>query len=173
VGFVQLFLAVIHPKNFAAIFILGLTSRKTNPVQIKRALELKPRIILKMDVFRHLPEYVAIAVEAAATLIISYGAAEAIYGASRVLFRPGLTAGQRKEIWLHFAIWLLLGLEFELAADIIRTAIAPSWNDIGQLAAIGIIRTFLNYFLEADLDKYAESAPTRPTGNNVKGIQAA
>jgi uncharacterized membrane protein len=63
-------------------------------------------------------------------------------------------AGTRKEIWVRFGVWLLLGLEFELAADIVRTAIAPNWNDIGQLAAIAAIRTFLNYFLEKDIDKY-------------------
>ena len=41
---------------------------------------------------------------------------------------------------------------YMLAADIVRTAIAPSWDDIGQLAAIAVIRTFLNYFLERDLE---------------------
>jgi len=36
-------------------------------------------------------------------------------------------------------------------ADIVRSAMAPAWDDIGQLAAIAAIRTFLNYFLERDL----------------------
>ena len=62
---------------------------------------------------------------------------------------------------MRFGVWLLLGLEFELAADIIRSAIAPAWSDIGQLAAIGFIRTFLNYFLERDLDKYVEPSRGR------------
>jgi uncharacterized membrane protein len=53
-------------------------------------------------------------------------------------------------------VWLLLGLEFELAADIVRSVITPTWTDIGQLAAIAIIRTFLNYFLEKDVEKFAE-----------------
>lgn len=61
-------------------------------------------------------------------------------------------------IWLRFGIWLLLGLEFELAADIVRTAIAPSWTDIGQLGAIAVIRTFLNYFLERDVERYGEES---------------
>ena len=44
-----------------------------------------------------------------------------------------------------------------------RTAIAPNWTDIGQLGAIAVIRTFLNYFLERDVEHYgainsAESA---------------
>ena len=50
-----------------------------------------------------------------------------------------------------FAGWLVLALEFLLAADILRTAISPTWNDIGQLAAIAVIRTFLNYSLSHDL----------------------
>lgn len=59
-------------------------------------------------------------------------------------------------IWLRFGIWLLLGLEFELAADIVRTAIAPSWTEIGQLGAIALIRTFFNYFLERDVERYGD-----------------
>jgi uncharacterized membrane protein len=50
------------------------------------------------------------------------------------------------------AVWLLLGLEFELAADIIRSVISPTWMEIGELGAIAVIRTFLNYFLEKDLE---------------------
>ena len=49
-------------------------------------------------------------------------------------------------------MWLLLGLEFELAADIIRSVVAPTWADLGELGAIAVIRTFLNYFLEKDLE---------------------
>lgn len=56
----------------------------------------------------------------------------------------------------RFAGWLVLALEFLLAADILRTAISPTWNDIGQLAAIAGIRTFLNYSLSHDLRKAPE-----------------
>ena len=63
------------------------------------------------------------------------------------------THGQRKEIWRRFGVWLLLGLEFELAADIIGSVISPSWKDIGELGAIAAIRTILNYFLEKDLER--------------------
>ena len=62
-------------------------------------------------------------------------------------------------------MWLLLGLEFELAADIVETVISPSWADIGQLGAIAATRTFLNYFLEKDLEHAAESElPTAQPG---------
>jgi uncharacterized membrane protein len=61
-------------------------------------------------------------------------------------------------------MWLLLGLEFELAADIIASVISPSWQDIGELGAIAVIRTFLNYFLEKDLEHAEETgaAPEMP-----------
>jgi Protein of unknown function (DUF1622) len=51
----------------------------------------------------------------------------------------------------------MLGLEFELAADVIRTAISPTWTDIAQLGSIALIRTFLNYFLEKDLERFGET----------------
>jgi uncharacterized membrane protein len=60
--------------------------------------------------------------------------------------------GVRREAWRRFATWLVLALEFELGADIIRSAVAPSWSDIGQLAAIAAIRTFLNYTLTLDIE---------------------
>ena len=52
----------------------------------------------------------------------------------------------------------MLGLEFELGADIIRSAISPNWTDIGQLAAIAAIRTVLNYFLEKDIMEQVEDS---------------
>ena len=66
----------------------------------------------------------------------------------------------RKAIWRRFGVWLLLGLEFALAADIITSVISPTWQDIGELGAIAVLRTFLNYFLERDLEN-AEAAGER------------
>ena len=54
-------------------------------------------------------------------------------------------------IWVRYARWLVGGLTFQLAADIIETAIAPNWTDIERLATIAVIRTFPNFFLEHDL----------------------
>ncbi len=55
--------------------------------------------------------------------------------------------------WLRvrFGSSLAIALELLLAADILRTAVAPTWEDIGKLAAIAAIRTALNYFLEKEL----------------------
>jgi uncharacterized membrane protein len=49
--------------------------------------------------------------------------------------------------------YLALGLEFQLASDILSTAIAPTFEEIGKLAAIAAIRTALNYFLNKEIDE--------------------
>lgn len=54
---------------------------------------------------------------------------------------------------LTLARYLALALEFQLGADILATAISPSWDSIGRLGAIAVIRTFLNYFLSKEMEK--------------------
>jgi uncharacterized membrane protein len=99
-------------------------------------------------------------IQAASVLVVTFGAAEAFFGLLRLAAKPAATHGYRKAIWRRFGVWLLLGLEFALAADIIGSVLSPRWEDIGQLAAIAAIRTFLNYFLEKDLDKASELEAT-------------
>ena len=91
-------------------------------------------------------------VDAVAVLTVAYGSVEAFIKLLPVVARPGTSHGERKAIWRRYGVWLLLGLEFELASDIIGSVVSPTWPDIGKLGAIAVIRTFLNYFLEQDLD---------------------
>jgi uncharacterized membrane protein len=101
---------------------------------------------------------IAIVVEVGAALLIAAGAGQALVGMFRASLHahPG-THGERREIWLRFASWLVLALEFTLAADVARTATAPTWTGIGQLAAIAAIRTGLNYFLTRDIHEFSEA----------------
>ena len=99
-------------------------------------------------------------IEAAAVLVVTFGSLEALFKLLVVMATPGASHGMRKAIWRRFGVWLLLGLEFALAADIITSVISPTWQDIGELGAIAVIRTFLNYFLEHDLEN-AETAAVR------------
>jgi uncharacterized membrane protein len=118
------------------------------------------------ELFKRLAGQIAFGVEVVAALIIAYGAAEALIGLLRTARL--WTHGGRKLVWHRFGMWLILGLEFMLAADIVRTAISPNWEQIGQLAAIAIIRTFLNFFLEKDIEKYSGLA----ADENLGGEQA-
>ena len=108
--------------------------------------------------FKELATPVALALEALSVLVIAIGGAEAAYGSLWPLLTGRATQGTRRRAWLGFARWLILGLEFMLAADIVRTVIAPTWQEIGQPAAIAVIRTFLNFFLERDLEAAAKAA---------------
>jgi uncharacterized membrane protein len=111
------------------------------------------------ELFKETASRIALGVELAAALVIAYGALEAIV--SLFLPRPKNPQDKlfhkRREIFLRFGVWLILGLEFELAADIVRSAISPSWSDIGQLGAIAAIRTVLNFFLERDVKEFSEA----------------
>lgn len=65
--------------------------------------------------------------------------------------------GRFDGIRLTLARYLALGLEFQLAADILSTSVAPSWDQIGKLAAIAVIRTMLNYFLMREMEAETRS----------------
>ena len=65
-------------------------------------------------------------------------------------------------IRLQLGRFLALGLEFQLGSDILGTAVSPSFQEIGKLAAIAAIRTLLNYFLAKEIESArAEDAPGR------------
>ena len=61
-----------------------------------------------------------------------------------------------KSIRLRFSRYLSLALEFQLAADILSTAIAPSFDELGKLAITAVIRTGLNYFLAREMREEQE-----------------
>lgn len=101
---------------------------------------------------RELTLFLATGVEAASVLIVGFAVLEAVWR-SLGAFLPGRRRpeAQKEAIRLRLGRWLSLALEFLLAADILRTAIAPTWDDIGKLAAIAGIRTALNYFLQREV----------------------
>jgi uncharacterized membrane protein len=57
------------------------------------------------------------------------------------------------QLRLRFGVWLALALEFQLGADILATTITPTTSALVRLGAIAVIRTFLNYFLNQELEK--------------------
>lgn len=94
---------------------------------------------------------VALALESAAVAVVAVGSIGAVWHIAVSLPRIAMSHGEGKRVWRRFGMWLLLALEFELAADIVTSVVAPTWLDLGRLGAIAVIRTFLNYFLERDV----------------------
>jgi uncharacterized membrane protein len=96
-----------------------------------------------------------ILIDAIALLVIVGGTVEVVIRAARGALTHWSHHEQR-EVWLRFARWLVAALTFQLAADIIETSISTSWETIGRVGAIAVIRTFLNFFLERDLEEMRE-----------------
>jgi uncharacterized membrane protein len=94
-------------------------------------------------------EWLQLAVETMGALIIAIGVVVALFSFTRIL----LGRGKRDffTVRLTLARYLALALEFQLGADILATAISPGWEQIGQLGAIAVIRTALNYFLMREM----------------------
>lgn len=113
-----------------------------------------------LNVFKIWTEYLAAGVEGFAALIIALAAIEATIRALWVFVHPASPPDEKEKVRIRLGRWLSLSLEFELAADILRTAIAPSWSQIGQLAAIIILRTVLNFSLEREIDKADQQQET-------------
>ena len=97
----------------------------------------------------NLVSWLRLFIELTGAAIIAIGVFLSIYHLSRILF-SGKNQDYTK-IRLLLARYLALALEFQLGADILSTAIAPSWNQIGKLGAIAVIRTALNYFLSREM----------------------
>lgn len=107
------------------------------------------------EAVKEVAHVVASACELACLLVLAVAAVAAV-AKSVWRWRSYHTLPMKKEIWLQFAAAIVLALEFALAADIADTIIAPTWEDLGHLAAIAAIRTILNYFLAKDLESFVE-----------------
>jgi len=100
-------------------------------------------------------QWLKLLVETLGACIIAIGICIAAYQFISALVPPRVKSFNR--IRLTLARYLALALEFQLGADILSTAIAPSWDQIGKLGAIAIIRTALNFFLTREMRDESES----------------
>ncbi|MGQ4583617.1 DUF1622 domain-containing protein [Lysobacter sp. F60174L2] len=102
-------------------------------------------------------------VDAIAMLVILAATLRAFAGVVALVFRRDADMHVRRQLWLDYGRWLVAGLTFQLAADIIESSIVPTWEAIAQLGAVALIRTFLNYFLERDIAEVHERQQEAPT----------
>lgn len=103
------------------------------------------------DLIKTVALYIAVIAEGIAVLLILFGIVGAliIYARKTCFLKTDYTAMTQSRN--HLGHSLSLALEFLIGADILKTAISPTWQDIGQLAAIVGIRTVLNFFLMKEL----------------------
>ena len=108
------------------------------------------------DALAMLVAYLTIFAEACGALVIGVAVVQALI---RYLQFLAMRRGHEREterIRVGLGRSLAVALEFALASDILKTAVAPTWNAIAQLAAIIVLRTALNYFLEREI-RHAEA----------------
>jgi uncharacterized membrane protein len=109
-------------------------------------------------------QWLRLAIEATGAVIVLLGVVLAGWAFARAFWRrrdPRYATEGFNGVRLTLARYLALALEFQLGADILSTAIAPSWTAIGKLASIAIIRTALNYFLGKEMREEAERIELR------------
>lgn len=101
--------------------------------------------------------WLKLGVETMGALVIGIG----VIVATGQFIRRFFSSGSRdyNPIRLTLARHLALALEFQLGADILSTAVAPSWDQIGKLGAIAVIRTALNYFLMREMREEYQNEP--------------
>jgi uncharacterized membrane protein len=115
-----------------------------------------PDLIPGQQLLRHAAHYLGAISEAIAVLIIAMAVLTAL---SQMVRGQFLRIRSDSEVRINLGRSLTLALEFMLAGDVVRTAVAPSWDDLGKLAAVAVIRTGLNYFLNRDI---RDSGPVAP-----------
>jgi uncharacterized membrane protein len=110
------------------------------------------------EAFVSFTEHAILLMDGMALLVVLFGTVEAFVHAVRLAIVPA-DDGRRRATWLRFGRWLVAGLTFQLAADIVETSISTNWDAIGRIAAVAVVRTFLNYFLERDVAEMRERKP--------------
>lgn len=106
--------------------------------------------LLSVETIRDVVDLLVRLVETGGAIVIFSGAVVAFVRFVITAVRER-QAGSFVPVRLDLGRFLALGLEFQLAADVLRTAIAPTFKEIGELAAVAAIRTALNFFLAREI----------------------
>lgn len=102
------------------------------------------------EIAKHITINVSHAVEILSAVIIGVAILKVLFGYFSFLYQSKKNIS-KEEIRVQFGSSVAVALELLLGADVLATAVAPSWDDIGKLASIAILRTALNYFLGKEL----------------------
>ncbi len=108
------------------------------------------------DILHNTANYVALALQVIAIVVVAIGSARALVNMARA-GRAAHVAPllDSRTVWLEHARWLVAGLTFQLAADIVATSFSTTWDELGRLAVVAVVRTFLSYFLDREIEQTA------------------
>ena len=95
---------------------------------------------------------IALTIQSIAIIVVAIGSIQALVEGFRVTLARHTADAESRAMWLHYGRWLVAGLTFQLAADIVSTSFSPTWDEVGRLAAVAAIRTFLSYFLDREME---------------------
>ena len=124
-----------------------------------RAVEFE---LLSEETLHSAVDALVVVVEAAGALIIFVGALVALL--QFLVSLPRRDPEEFVSVRLTLGRFLALGLEFQLASDVLRTAVAPSFEELGKLAAVAAIRTALNFFLAREIAEEQRAVENRRAG---------
>jgi uncharacterized membrane protein len=111
--------------------------------------------------------YLRLVVEAIGAAVVGFGVLATTF--RYVLSLVGVREYTYNEIRLYLGRYLVLGLEFQLGADILATAVAPTLDEVILLGAIATIRTVLNYFLSQELARERQEESAAPATTEQRG----
>ena len=106
-----------------------------------------------MNTVHEILQVIVFTVSGLGTLVVIWGVLEAItsFFSLKLVQKQKDAVSESENIRQHLGAHLLLGLEIFIAADIITSAVSPSWEKVGILVAIVGVRTVLSYFLRMEL----------------------
>ena len=105
---------------------------------------------MSIEIFRNVVEQVGLVIDAAGVLVVVVGI---FMAAIRLLTHASVPLGKYKQFRQDLGRGILLGLEFLVAADIIRTvAVTPTLESVTVLGLIVVIRTFLSLALQMEVE---------------------
>lgn len=99
--------------------------------------------------------WLKLVVEGVGALVIGMGMVASFLEFARTCL--GQQVRDENPVRLTLARYMALALEFQLGADILATSVAPSWDMIGKLGAIAVLRTALNYFLTREMEQEGQA----------------
>ena len=111
-----------------------------------------------MKIFTEILEVITVLIEVVAIIVLLLGVASAVIGFIKLLFTK--KDAQLKHpillVKIELGRYILLSLEFLIAADIIDSVLDPNWQGILMLAAIVAIRTLISFFLNHEISETDE-----------------